>query len=491
MRRFFLIVGLLVPLLGTASTAHAEKRVALVIGNDTYATLPDLNNARKDAEGMAAKLRELGFEVILKTNAGRRDLHRALAAFGGRLQAGATGLAFFAGHGIQSGGVNYLVPVDADLEVEADLRAEALPASEILAAMEQAGNPLNILILDACRDNPLPRRRRSAVRGLAVLNVPEGVKGTAILYSAGPGQTAEDGPPGGHGVFTGELLKAMDMPGLTIEQAFKETSRRVHARTHNRQRPWFLASIQGDFIFRPGEGAVSTPTPSAPGTNMEALFWQTIQTSSNPADFEEYLRKFPSGTFAGLARNRLALLTPAVPAGPSLEDVRQAQRLLLELGYVPGPADGRTGSRTRSAIEAFQRNHRLTVDGTVSKRLLASLEEALTELASRAASGADPLVGTWSFRHDDDDYLLMRIERRSGVLKGKITQFFKGRNWTRRKVISLYQKGRDVLIELEDTDGSGDRSRMTLRPSDDGNSLRGTIFGKNYNSHIPIAATRL
>lgn len=320
MRRIALVFGILVLLLCGLSAAHAEKRVALVIGNDDYTTLPDLNNARHDAEGMAAKLRKLGFDVILRLNARERDMLRALADFEGKLQSGGTGLVFFAGHGVQSGGANYLIPVDAELEVEADLEAEALPASRILTAMQRAGNPLNILVLDACRDNPLPRRHRSAARGLAVVHVPKGAKGTAILYSAGPGQTAEDGPKGGHGVFTGEFLRALDEPGLKLEEVFKRVMRRVLEKTNGRQRPWNLASVEGDFYFRSGTGGAAAP--AAPGANMEALFWQSVRDSERAQDFEAYLQQFPQGTFAPLARSRLgaleeqqaAAVTPPIPA---------------------------------------------------------------------------------------------------------------------------------------------------------------------------------
>ena len=158
LRQYFASVfGWLLLLLLATSPALAERRVALVIGNDAYTHLPKLNNARKDAEGMAAKLQELGFETILKVNASERDMARALRDFEGRLSSGAVGLAYFAGHGIQADGKNYLIPANANIEVEADLSVEALTAQDILASMERAGNPLNILILDACRDNPLPR----------------------------------------------------------------------------------------------------------------------------------------------------------------------------------------------------------------------------------------------------------------------------------------------------------------------------------------------
>ena len=184
-----LTIAALVLSLGIPS-AEAAKRVALVIGNDSYKSLPNLNNARTDARGMAAKLKELGWSVILRQDASRRDISRSLADFEGRLKDAEVGLVFYAGHGIQKDGANYLVASDARIEVEEDLRLEGVDAGEFLKTMERAGAPLNIVILDACRDNPLPKRSRSSARGLSTPVIPKGIIVTAILYSAAPGQVA-------------------------------------------------------------------------------------------------------------------------------------------------------------------------------------------------------------------------------------------------------------------------------------------------------------
>jgi uncharacterized caspase-like protein len=222
----------------------------LIFGIDNYDHLPDLANAGNDARALSDKLDALGFEVMLQQGATRREVYRALDRFESRLaDSGGTGMVFFAGHGIQADGRNYLIPSDALVEVESDLEAEAINAGRILESMARAGNPLNILVLDACRDNPLPRRTRSASRGLTVTNIPSGAKGTAILYAAGEGQAAQDGPPGGHGVFTESLLNALDKPNLKLEEVIKQVTRGVLERTDGYQRPWSLASIQGDFVW--------------------------------------------------------------------------------------------------------------------------------------------------------------------------------------------------------------------------------------------------
>ncbi|MBT7758585.1 MAG: SUMF1/EgtB/PvdO family nonheme iron enzyme [Rhodospirillaceae bacterium] len=304
------------PQLQKASHALKQKRVALVIGNDGYQSLPGLNNAVTDARGMAAKLRGLGFDVILMVDVGRRAFYRAIAAFEQHLSQADVGLVFYAGHGIQAGGRNYLIPANAQIEDEADLPLDGVEAGRILAAMKRAGSRLNIIIMDACRDNPLPSRSRSTSRGLSVTAVPAGLSGTAMVYSAAPGQTAQDGPKGSHGIFTGELLQVLDQPGLKLEDVFKKTARRVAALTHGKQDPWINSSVKGDFIFRPAALAAATPK-YAPGNapksarrtgsgSAELLFWESIKDSTNPALFQAYLEQYPNGPFAPLARLKIS-----------------------------------------------------------------------------------------------------------------------------------------------------------------------------------------
>mgnify|MGYP001300558491 CR=1 FL=1 len=212
---------------------------------------------------------------------------------------------FYAGHGIQKDGANYLVPSNAQIEVEEDLLLEGVEADQFLKTMERAGAPLNIVILDACRDNPLPKRSRSGARGLSTPVIPKGIKGTAILYSAAPGQVAQDGPSGGHGVFTGELLKVLDRPGLKLEEVFKQTATKVAAATNGSQDPWINSSVKGDFFFREGKAA---PAPSVPAADKETVFWQSIANSDRAGDYQAYLSQYPSGAFAALARSRLSAL---------------------------------------------------------------------------------------------------------------------------------------------------------------------------------------
>jgi hypothetical protein len=293
--------------------ADTERRVALIIGNDAYRMLPKLENAASDARLMERELRAAGFEPLVKINAGRKEMNNAINEFAGKLSGGAVGLFYYAGHGIQAKDRNYLIPVDADVETEADLESDAVDAAKVTRAMEEARNRLNIVVLDACRDNPLPKGR-SAGRGLAVMPAPTG---TFVAYATGPGQIAQDGTKGGNGIFTGELAKALREPGLKIEDVFKRAASGVREQTGGKQVPWVQASISGDFYFRPGAAPAATASspPSVGGTDKEVLFWQSIQGSSDPVLYQAYLDQFPNGTFVAIARSRAGSRTASLLPG--------------------------------------------------------------------------------------------------------------------------------------------------------------------------------
>lgn len=257
MRRAHLLGGLL-SLIAVAS-AHAqfrdvtikamqtEKRTALIIGNSAYTSSP-LKNPVNDARAMAGALREVGFEVLLRENVSEKDMKRAVEEFGDRRRGGGVGVFFFAGHGIQAGGRNYLMPVDANIRNERDLDIEAIDVSRVLSRMEDARNRLNIVILDACRDNPFGRSFRNAARGLASIDAPSG---TLIAYATAPGRLARDGS-GVNSLFTGELVKAIRESSLRLEDVFKRVRASVRQLTNGEQIPWEASSVEGDFVFNLG-----------------------------------------------------------------------------------------------------------------------------------------------------------------------------------------------------------------------------------------------
>jgi formylglycine-generating enzyme required for sulfatase activity len=238
-------------LIAPGGEAIAEQRLALVVGNAVYGFSP-LKNPVNDASDMAVSLQKLGFTVILKKNVNLKEMEESIQDFGNRLKRGGVGLFYFAGHGLQAGGVNYLVPIGAKIDKESDIKYEAMDAGRILDEMANAANGLNIVILDACRDNPFARRFRSASRGLAIVS--SAPVGTYISYSTGLGQVALDGE-GRNSPFAFALMQFMKEPGLTIEQVFKNVRHKLGQETGGKQVPWELSSLEGDFFFLPGNSA--------------------------------------------------------------------------------------------------------------------------------------------------------------------------------------------------------------------------------------------
>ncbi|NIR22444.1 MAG: hypothetical protein GWN46_04020 [Gammaproteobacteria bacterium] len=295
---------------GAAGQGLDAPRIALVIGNGAYQDAP-LRNPVNDARAMSQRLDKLGFHVISLENGGRDAMQKAILEFATSLKEETTGLFYYAGHGMQSRGRNYLLPVDADIDSERALRFEALDVQTILEEMQFAGNRMNIVILDACRNNPFERRFRGGSRGLAAIDAARGV---LIAYATAPGAVAADGD-GNNGLYTSELLSALEEPNLKVEEVFKRVRVAVTGRTNGAQVPWESSSLTGDFVFNQRgaaapAAAAATTAPSG-DTNHEALFWETIKDSDNSADFRAYLKQFPQGTFAGLALIRLSDLEKA------------------------------------------------------------------------------------------------------------------------------------------------------------------------------------
>jgi hypothetical protein len=303
-----LLVVLLLPSLASAQTAGTQ-RVALVIGNSAYSDAP-LRNPANDARAISSALGALGFRVTSVIDADHKAMQKAIIGFTSRLDENTTALFYYAGHGVQSRGRNYLLPVDAKLDSEAALRFEAIDVGALVEEMGLSRSRVSFVILDACRNNPFERRFRGASRGLAAIDA---ARGTLIAYATAPGSVAADGE-GKNGLYTSEFLKALDEPGLKAEDVFKRVRIAVSDHSKGRQVPWESSSLTGDFVFNQSEPvaqpATSSPTRphTADGSRVEAAFWETVRDSGSPAAYEEYLRRFPQGTFTGLARIRLAEL---------------------------------------------------------------------------------------------------------------------------------------------------------------------------------------
>lgn len=244
----------------SAPAADSPKRLALVVGNAAYPGSP-LENPVNDARAIAISLKELGFNVTALANLSQREFNRAITIFGEQLTPNTVALFYYAGHGMQVRGKNYLIPVDAQIHTEAGVKSEAVDVDTLLEHFQSAGSPLNIVILDACRNNPFERRFRSTVgAGLAQMDAP---KGTLVAYATAPGKTALDGE-GANGVYTTELLRAVRHPGLKVEDVFKQVRIRVAALTADQQMPWEASSLTGDFYFtHPDAVAVVGTSPAA------------------------------------------------------------------------------------------------------------------------------------------------------------------------------------------------------------------------------------
>ena len=228
------------------SRASPQRRTALVIGNGQYPLLGELKNPENDARDMADLLRKIGFDVIFKLNVNQQDLEEAIADFGSRLKGGGLGLFYYAGHGVQSEGINYLVPANSRITNVRDFRYKAVEINQLLDAMVDARNGANIVLLDACRNNPLPKNHsRRASAGLARTDAPPG---TLVVYATSPGSVASDGK-GRNGVFTKYLLVNIKTPNVPVETVFKRVLQGVSQETDRKQIPWISSSFTEDFFF--------------------------------------------------------------------------------------------------------------------------------------------------------------------------------------------------------------------------------------------------
>ena len=266
---------------GVARTEFAPepnvKRLALVIGNADYAQAGSLRNPVNDAVLMERTLQSLGFSVTALRNAEQREMERAIGEFGRRLRGGGIGLFYYAGHGMQVDGENYLLPVDANPMSESDLRYEAVPVGKLLNQMADAGNGMNLVILDACRNNPFARSFRSVSKGLAQVTAPTG---TFISYATAPGSVAADGE-GGNGLYTERLAAHMVTPGLSLENVFKRVRGDVMQASAGKQVPWDSSSVTGDFYF--AGVSQQTTAVAAPTTPVQQTQTTKPQSSASPA----------------------------------------------------------------------------------------------------------------------------------------------------------------------------------------------------------------
>jgi uncharacterized caspase-like protein len=321
LRRGVAVVAGVAALACAAPWAAAAERVALLIGNNNYSTTP-LRNATNDARDLGEALKELGFHVIVKENASRREMIEAIREFDKALEGANAALFFYAGHAMQFKERNYLIPIDAAMGSEEDVTFFSVEVAQIFDRMDRARTRFNFIILDACRDNPFAASFKVSSSGLAQMNSPSG---TLIAYATSPGSVAADGF-GRNGIYTKHILQNIKVPDLPVEIMFKRVRESVERETRKLQTPWDSSSLKGDFAFNvSGKPAVATaPAAGGPSADItlqiEREFWVSVRDSNRADDIQAYLDKYPQGNFASLARNRLdALVRPGRPRDPAPE----------------------------------------------------------------------------------------------------------------------------------------------------------------------------
>ena len=302
---------LLLTVLGTASSALAQKRVALVIGNGTYTKVARLDNPKNDAAAMEAMFKAAAFTSVVRLNdLGMTAMKRALRDFSDAAQDAVIAVVFYAGHGIEVAGVNYLIPTDAVLERDIDVQDEAVPLDRVNQVLETVKR-LRLIILDACRDNPFARsmRRTIATRsvrsGYGEIDERSLLPNTLVAYAQRAGFTAEDGVGSSNSPYTTALIKHLPTPGLDIELALRRVRDEVLRATKNKQEPFKYGSLGGAeiaLIAKPAEAEL----PKAPSPlGQAAAEWNTLRTKTDIAELEAFAKRHQGTYFADLARARV------------------------------------------------------------------------------------------------------------------------------------------------------------------------------------------
>jgi uncharacterized caspase-like protein len=441
---FLAAAGLLQP----GAFAADGKRVALVIGNSKYVYAPALPNPASDARLMAETLRRAGFNVIEGIDLDYAGMRDRLNRFTEASYDTDTALIYYAGHGMQVNGKNYLIPVDAELTAPAHLKTRTIQIDELLAALPP-DPAVGIVILDACRDNPLartlaaslPKSRSATAPGRAPINISPtdvGTGGVLIAFATDPGAVSYDGD-GANSPYTTSLAKHLAEPGVEIQSALTRVRGEVAAETNGRQRPWHNASLGREVFLGP-----QAPAPAAPpaqtsrsepptevagadtrGWEVEQRVWDEASKRNTVAHYEAYLQQFPNGAFADLARLNLDQLkkptivvttesdtarstteAPAATAGNEAgteltesaigldrQQKIDLQERLLALGYELDGADGAFGVKTRRAIGLWQEANGLSpttfLTPTQYARLKLDSEDVLKTYRAQRASEAE------------------------------------------------------------------------------------------------------
>jgi hypothetical protein len=343
-------------LAGLSGAAFAEGRVALVIGNSAYQHVTQLKNPRNDAEQLTNRLQAIGFEVIGGVDLDRRGLVEALIKFGRAAEKAEVALFFYAGHGLQVNGQNYLVPVDAMVEFESEIDLSLVSLSGVMQQLER-GSRTNIVFLDACRDNPFAKELARSMGNRSAVSLNKSGSGTFIAFATQPDAVAADGA-GSNSPFTTALLKHIDVPGQSISDMMIEVRNDVIATTNGAQIPWDSSSLTGRFAFVPAKLADAAPTNQAPASAIveRDAYDQAVGVGSCGA-YEAFIRRYPDSFYAELAKER-ALTACAAPSSEKVASapVISATRSLPKTGTCEsGPFD--VDYCASSVLKPIGKNH--------------------------------------------------------------------------------------------------------------------------------------
>jgi len=362
--KFFLVAALLF----VSQPALADKRVALILGNSNYQNVPPLSNPVNDGSVMAATFKNAGFDVVeARFDLSSLDTRRVLRDFADRSRAADIAVVYYAGHGMEVDGTNYLIPVDAKLERDTDIYDEAFSLDRILVAVEPA-KQLRLVILDACRDNPFTRNMkhslasRSIGRGLAKIEPAN--PNTLIAYSARAGSTAQDGD-GKNSPFTTALAQHLTTPGLDVRKAFGFVRDEVLKTTGNRQEPFVYGSLGGNEVPLVPARAVPAPPAANPQANPQAEIRRDYELAlqvGNKAAMNAFITQHPDGFYASLAKLQLEKIVAEEAHAAAAEKARLAEQERVRLSaegarkeaQAKADADAKAAEAARVAAEKAQ-----------------------------------------------------------------------------------------------------------------------------------------
>lgn len=350
----------------------AQDRFALVIGNSQYRGAAPLSNPARDATAVSALLKQAGFEVTAVHDLDKSDMSRTLRSFTHKLSDkpdDSVVLIYYAGHGLQVDGENFLVPTDATIAQESDIAVEAMRLADVMSMLETVRSKTRIVILDACRDNPFADMSKSAPRGLALVNAPAG---TLVAYSTSPGNTADDGV-GSHSPFAAALLTSAREPGLPIETALKNVRLAVHGTTDGRQTPWEVSALVEPFSFFPG----GKPVKADPIATKKEETWRKDLRAMTPRQaFDAAIRE--DNVIVYEIYLSIYAADPLAPAIRAIFDRRQMMIAWLEAVTL----------NTASAFEAFLKAFPGSDVATTARRL-----KDRAEARSSFARSIQPVLG--------------------------------------------------------------------------------------------------